>query len=84
MSDWKLQKTVDLTTIIAILSFSGIVIGWGVSIERRITYKLSSDVWYQENKDYHQQQNERFRDLKADIDTDIRILRERINQLPPP
>jgi len=80
----KMDSKFTLGDIAGLLAMVAVLIGWGISVERRLAIKLSADRFHQELKDFKDNQNSNQKDLKTELDTDIRILRERLNQLPPP
>lgn len=78
MSDWKVEKKLDASALAAILVLLGSLIGWGISVEVRLAERathqqLTSGLKYLLDKEHTHDV-----EMKNELDTDIRNLRELI------
>ncbi len=73
------MKSDAVTALVAVIAIFGSVIGWGISVERRLSARVKTEIYWQDSKELKASINTKIKDLKTELDTDIRIIRERLN-----
>lgn len=71
----------DIASIIAVSALAGSIIGWVISVERRMAERVTTETFYADQKLAKETLIGEIRVVKTELDTDVRGLRERMNDI---
>ncbi len=74
----------DAAAIVALVAVLGSGVGWIISVERRIANRVKTDTMYAKHQLMKQSLSGEVATIKAELDTDIRSLRNRLNSFQSP
>lgn len=78
MSDWKIEKKLDASGLVAVLVVLGSLLGWGISVEVRLSERATHQQLTNGLKYLLDKEHTHDVEMKNELDTDIRNLRELI------
>ena len=81
MSDWKVEKKLDASALAAILVLLGSLLGWGISVEVRLSERATHQQLTSGLKYLLDKEHEHDVEMKNELDTDLRNLREQIYRM---
>ena len=74
-----MKTKADLAAIVAIVAILGSGVGWVISVERRLANRVKEESYYANQQLVKQVLRGEINTLKTELDTDVRALRDRLN-----
>lgn len=75
----KKQLAIDAATIVAAVALVCSGVGWVISVERRMASRVTNETFYADQKLQSEVLSGQTQNLKTELDTDVRGLRDRLN-----